>query len=436
MEKRLPMNISTSTRKGLLGGLLLTALGNTLVVEAGVSGQAAEQLKTTLTPFGAERAGNEEGTIPAWTGGMLQPPAGYLPGQHRPDPFPQDTVRFTITADNMAQYAQYLSEGQKALLKKYPDSFRLPVYPTRRSFSAPDWVYENAHKNALSARLAENGNGVENAFGAVPFPIPQNGLQAIWNHNLRWMGEATYKEWQNFTVYNNGRISYDSGNMWEDYPYYEKDQSATTFNGNLLQLFVEYTAPARRIGEINLVIDPLNQVNTPRQSWKYTPGQRRVRRAPTISYDTPNPAANGFATYDDVFGYNGAPDRYDWALVGKQEMFIPYNSYRFLNAMDRGKQRTELFPALHPDPAEERWEPWTIALADSYDARGTLWRTIYSHLINAYEVQAIVPRGVTSHDLLADAYVVTEYDQTAIRLYEGQSDQFYTPQRVRKLARR
>ena len=26
--------------------------------------------------------------------------------------------------------------------------------------------------------------------------------------------------------------------------------------------------------------------------------------------------------------FNGAPDRYDWKLIGKKELYIPYNAYR------------------------------------------------------------------------------------------------------------
>src|SRR5512140_347897 len=68
------------------------------------------RLGTTLTPMGAEKAGNAAGTIPAWDGGITQPPAGYQPGGHYPDPFAGDKPLFTITGQNLDQYKANLSE--------------------------------------------------------------------------------------------------------------------------------------------------------------------------------------------------------------------------------------------------------------------------------------------------------------------------------------
>ena len=38
-------------------------------------------------------------------------------------------------------------------------------------------------------RTVQSGNGIKNAVVGVPFPIPANGLEAIWNHILRYRGE-------------------------------------------------------------------------------------------------------------------------------------------------------------------------------------------------------------------------------------------------------
>ena len=56
-----------------------------------------------LTPVGAERAGNADGTIPEWTGGVTTPPAGWEPGQKRIDLFADDKILFTIDASNVDQ---------------------------------------------------------------------------------------------------------------------------------------------------------------------------------------------------------------------------------------------------------------------------------------------------------------------------------------------
>lgn len=95
------------------------------------------RLDADLTPMGAERAGNATGTIPAWEGGILAPPAGYQPGMHHPDPFADDAVQFTITSANADQYADRLTAGHVAMLQTY-DTFKMHVYPTRRSASAPE----------------------------------------------------------------------------------------------------------------------------------------------------------------------------------------------------------------------------------------------------------------------------------------------------------
>ena len=103
---------------------------------AKMTSEEIARLDKDLTPMGAERAGNGDGTIPEWTGGIQKWPAGYQHGMHHPDPYADDKVLFTITAANMDQYADKISEGHKAMLKTY-GSFQIKVYPTRRSASSP-----------------------------------------------------------------------------------------------------------------------------------------------------------------------------------------------------------------------------------------------------------------------------------------------------------
>ena len=156
---------------------------------AAVSATQAAALKTTLTPLGGEKAGNAAGTIPAWTGGLTKPPADYQgPGSHHTDPFAADKPLFTITKANLDQYKEHLTPGQIGLLNAYPNTFKLPVYPTRRSGAAPQWVYDNTFANATSAKLSEGGNGFSDAYGGTPFPLPQSGVEALWNHIARYRG--------------------------------------------------------------------------------------------------------------------------------------------------------------------------------------------------------------------------------------------------------
>ena len=142
-----------------------------------------------LTPVGAKRDGNAAGTIPAWTGGLTEAPANYSPQFHETDPFADDQPLFTIDAGNAAKYADNLSPGQRALLEQYPETWRLHVYPSRRTAAYPQFVYDALAANAGSAQLITEGRGGVNGSDITsPFPQPENGLEVIWNHNLRWRG--------------------------------------------------------------------------------------------------------------------------------------------------------------------------------------------------------------------------------------------------------
>jgi len=155
---------------------------------------------TPLTPVGAERAANKDGTIPEWTGGITQPPAGYKVGMHHPDPFPGDKSLFTITAQNLKQYEGKLGAGQIAMFGKYPD-WKMIVYPTRRSASFPQRTYDMTIKNAATGELVDDGEGVANVAEGFPFPIldadpAKAGMEAIWNHKLKYKG-VSFARWNN-----------------------------------------------------------------------------------------------------------------------------------------------------------------------------------------------------------------------------------------------
>ncbi|MDP5041009.1 MAG: DUF1329 domain-containing protein, partial [Paraglaciecola sp.] len=173
----------------LISSVISLSLGSSMV-NAKVAEAEANKLGSELTPLGGIQAGNADGSIPAWTGGITTPPAGYKPGDFHPDPFKDDKVLFEITAQNYKQYAEFLSDGQQKMFETYPDTFKMPVYPTQRSASSPQFVYDETKKNALMAELIQGGNGVKNAAIGIPFPIPQSGIEAIWNHILRYRGET------------------------------------------------------------------------------------------------------------------------------------------------------------------------------------------------------------------------------------------------------
>ncbi|GLZ88036.1 hypothetical protein Pres01_40870 [Metapseudomonas resinovorans] len=401
--------------------------------QAAVSAEQAGQLGTSLTPLGAEMAGNAAGTIPAWSGGLPKDSGNRDAAGFLSDPFVSEKPLFTISAQNMAQYQEHLTAGQVAMLKRYPDTYHLPVYPSHRTANAPDFVYKAAKENATKTTMVDGGNGLENFSTAVPFPIPQNGLEVVWNHITRYRGGSARRVHVQATPLANGTFV----------PVYFKQEltfrdRVTDFDpanpGNVLFYYKQLvTAPARLAGDVVLVHETLNQVKEPRMAWIYNAGQRRVRRAPQISYDGPYPASEGQRVADNLDMYNGAPDRYDWKLVGKREVYIPYNSFKLDAAnlkyadivkpghINSDLTRYELHRVWQVEatlkPGERHVyakrvfyideDTWQIALADHYDSRGTLWRTAEGHMEPMYDLQIAWLGTEALYDLINGRYIVS-----------------------------
>lgn len=449
--------------------LLAACVLATITSEAGaaVTADQAAALDNRLTPFGAEKAGNAAGTIPAWAGGLTQAPAGYKrPGQHHVDPFAGDTPQFTITKANLEQYKAHLTPGQVALFNAYPETFQMPVYATRRSGSAPQWVYDNIRRNATSAKLLNGGNGFADAYGGVPFPIPQNGLEAVWNHITRYRGTYIVRRSAEAGVQRNGAYSLVTSEDEALFRFYDPKGSYAGLQNTLFYYLSFTTAPARLAGNGALVQEMLDQVKEPRQAWGYNPGQRRVRRAPTLAYDTPIESTDGLRTADDTDMYNGAPDRYDWTLVGKQEIYIPYNNYKVTSPEVKYK---DLLQPGHINPKYTRYElhrvwvvdgklkpgarhiysrrtlfldedSWGAAVVDQYDGRGDLWRVSMAYLKNFYEVPTVWTALDTFHDLQARRYGVQWLDNeepgTVDFSQPSPGDAAFTPAALRRKASR
>ncbi|HYE52416.1 MAG TPA: DUF1329 domain-containing protein [Azospirillaceae bacterium] len=417
-----------SFKAALLGGAL--ALGLAFPAAA----QSASDLGKTLTPFGAEKAANKDGSIPEWTGGITKPPAGYKPGEHHVDPFAGDKVLFTITAKNMDQYADKLTEGQKALLKTYPETYKINVYPSHRSASAPQRIYDATIANASRAKLAAGGNGVEGAQEGIPFPIPKEGVEAVWNHVLRWRGVNVQRKVGQANPQADG--SYTMITIDERVKYLYNQPGGNPGSNTSLYFLQEVVAPARLAGEILLVHDTINQVAEARNAWTYNPGQRRVRRAPNVAYDNPGTAADGLRTSDQLDMYNGSPDRYTWKLVGKKEMYVPYNSYKLHSNslkyddivkpkhINQDLARYELHrvwvvegdlkPGTSHIYAKRRFyideDSWQILAADQYDGRGQMWRVGESHGINYYDVPVYTSTLDAIYDLQSGRYTAIGFD--------------------------
>jgi len=287
----------------LLCGLLLS--GGTL---AGVSPEEAAKLGVELTPMGGEMAGNADGTIPAWSGDLITPPASFKPGDNvRPNPWPDEKPYLVITKANMAEHADKLTDGSKALLEKYgDDGYVMNIYPSHRSMAvAPQWLYDNTAKNAVNATLEQDGLQLVNASAGIPFPIPQNGVEVMWNHLLKWQGTHRESQYDTYYLDKGGKpILSSSAIVVGEVPYYNPDKTYGVENAAAM-IRIDFSAPARRAGEKQLIIDPTDFSAGGRKAWQYLKGQRRVRQAPTIAFDTPNSGNAGIGTYDDGFLFNG-----------------------------------------------------------------------------------------------------------------------------------
>ena len=380
-----------------------------------------------LTPIGAERAGNAAGTIPAWTGGLAELPSGSTEGQPLVDPFPNEQPLFTITAENYTQYQDNLSPGQIALLKRYSDTFRMPVYTTHRTAAYPDNIYEEIKADALTAKTTDGGNGLADVDSYCPFPIPGNGIEIIWNHVLRFRGGSVKRTYTQIPVQASGAFSpvvFDDQLTFANY-------LPNAPENRLFYYKQAIKAPARLEGDVLLVHENINQVAEPRAAWVYNAGQRRVRRAPDVAYDGPGTASDGLRTADDLDLYNGAPDRYEWKLLGKKELYIPYNAFRLL---DKSKKYKDVVLKGHLNPDYLRYElhrvwvvdaelkegtrhiykkrrfyidedSWQVLAVDCYDNRDELWRVQEGHVINYYDVPTLWTTLETTTDLQSGRYL-------------------------------
>jgi len=393
------------------------------------------RLGADLTPIGAEKAGNADGTIPDWDGGITTPPEGYTPGMHHPDPYAGDEVLFTITGANVDEYADKLSPGQIALLKTY-DTFKMKVYPTHRSASFPQLTYDMTKKIAATAQLAEGGYGVIGAVQGFPFPFPKSGVEVIWNHLLRYRGDIATRKFMQAAPTRGGKYTLVEFQEWFYMLYSMEGITEEQLNNKILFFKQEVLSPARLAGGVLLVHEALDQVKEHRSAWLYNPGQRRVRRAPNVAFDNPGTAADGMRTSDQLDLFNGAVVRYDWKLVGKKEMYIPYNSYELHS--DQLKYKDILTP-LHINQDYTRYElhrvwvveatlregarhiykrrtfyidedSWQIAVVDQYDNRDQLWRVSQGHAINYYDLPTFWYTLEVHTDLQAGRYLAFGLD--------------------------
>lgn len=440
--------------------MLALAVGMTLgmgTANADMTPDEVARLGKDLTPVGAEKAGNKDGSIPAWDGGLTKAPAGFDPAKGYANPYPADKPLFTITAANAAQYKDLLAPGQQEMLKRYPNSFKMNVYPTRRTAAYPQSVYEQIKAEGVKTKLAENGNGVLNLDrSAVPFPLPNNGLEVMWNHVSRYFGGVWTRYSTEFPVQTNGSFTPTTRTETFAAPW-----ALDKYEPNRTYYYIaKLTGPSNVAGDGVLVHEPNDQVKEPRMAWVYNPGSRRVLRAPQIAYDSPGIGSDGLRTNDDYQGFNGAPDRYDWKLVGKKEMIISYNNFAL---SDRSLKYKDIVQATHMNSDLLRYEKhrvwvveatlkpgmrhvyskrvfyvdedsWNIAHADQYDGRGELWRVKDVHLMPFYDQPLTWGIGEVMYDLQARRYLVSGLmnEEKQTRFGDKMTLNQFTPEALRR----
>ena len=432
-------------------------------MQAGAKPDEIDRLSTELTPVGAERSGNAAGTIPAWTGGLDSPPENYEPGEYHPDPYATEAPQFRIDQNNYDKYQAYLGAGQLSMLQHYASWF-IDVYPTHRSFALPPRIYQKTAENGRTGQLSENGDAVLNVSEGLPFPFPENARVLIWNHRLRYRGTGSRRHISLVAPSRGGAFNEVTMTIETLGLYYQPDATLQSIDNHLLYFLQQTDAPARLAGSALLVYESLNPIEQPRAAWVYNPGRKRVIRAPNVAYDNSTAATDGLHVSDMTDMFNGALDRFDWELVGKREMYVPYNAYR-LHSSDLSFD--DLVLSGHIDShflryelhrvwvVEARLKPgqrhinarrtfyldedsYQILMVDHYDSSDSVWRYSEAHPIVFYEVPTLWTTMESHHDLQSGRFVSYRLNHRkpvpAFNMKMNPND--FTPQALRRKSKR
>ncbi|VWX35717.1 conserved exported hypothetical protein [Limnobacter sp. 130] len=425
-----------------------------------IMGSTSAMAQTGSTnALGAEIAGNAAGTIPEWTGGLTKPPAGFDPKNGYIDPFAGEKPLFVVNQSNLAQHEKFLPAGQIALIKRYPN-YSIPVYKTHRTAAFSPEMMTSIKMEAGKVKLAHDGLAVEGVQStSVPFPQPKNGLEAVWNTLLRRPAQTLRSHTAGFVAGNGSRpVTFASSQTIAWAPSIGKAGSTLLF-----ALIGESTKPSAQSGEALLVLDTLNFKDDTRNAWIVNSGQRRVLRAPELVHAAPAGNTDALRTVDDIYGFNGSPERFDWKLLGKREMYIPYNNYKlsdkslkYDNMLNDAFLKSELTRfELHRvwviegtlKPGSEHIyskrtmyvdeDSWYVALMDQYDTKGELWRVKMLYLMQAYDAPGLYTSGEVQHDLNArkSVFGALQNEEPATEFNVSVRPGDFTPAALRKLMR-
>ncbi len=445
--------------------LLVTLAASTAICSVQAAPQGAEELGSTLTPLGGEVAANSNGEIPAWAAPGPQG-EGWSYGQVRGEhwKFKDDKPLYSIDASSVAQYASKLSPGQLELFKKIP-GYRMEVYPTRRTCGVPDFVAENTRQNLGFAKLDAEGVALEEAHvPGAPFPLPATGAEVMWNMKMRYrgLGVEIPRTISGVSPRKGGEWLRQSTDTFFFTPWGKKGSALFSSLGRLENAtFFNYQEPAAQAGQSAVQTAVAGEQAT---TFYYFPGQRRVRRMPSYSYDAPQIGLDNQYTVDEANVFFGAMDRFDWKLIGKQELLVPYNAF---GAYDTAAKVEAFAGDDSIAPQSRRYElhrvwvveanvrqgmrhqapkrlfyidedSWAAALGDNYDGKGQLWRTNIQTSVYAYEVEAFHARVAIYHDLLAGSYLADRLVNglAPARLNDATFDaSYFTAASLRKLGK-
>ncbi len=468
------MQLNTLRTQALAG---FTALITAFAAHAGVSAAEAAKLGATLTPIGAEAAGNKAGTIPAWTGEKNFPADVKTMKRatledwrkNKPDQLEAkfkegagadvQKILFTITKANMDQYKANLTEGHKALFGKYPD-YKMNVYRTVRTAYWPKEVEAATKLNATTATL----NGTDDVKGAklgFPFPIPKSGAEVIWNHKLKFRGTSA-KRFNNQAI-----VKPDGGVLVTKLVEDVKFKYATLVepgDGSVYTYYMsEVLSPPRVAGTITLVHETSDTATGGRSAWLFSPGLGRVTKAPDVGFDNPALGTDNEQYNDQIDVFNGSLSRYDWKLVGKKEMYIPYNSF----ALNSPKLKyAQILTKFHINQDYPRYElhrvwvvdatlkagtshnfkrrtfyvdedSWSIAVVDDYDKRDQIWKVQEAHLLTAPFIPTTTGLPELIYDLQSGRYFATTLvnEDPSTDWEQTYDDKYFDPANLKRKAK-
>ncbi len=416
---------------GTLASMSLVAAGALAASPADIA-----RLGQDLTGAGAEKAGNKDGSIPEFSG-MSKPLPGWSAGKLREDfwKYRSEKALFTIDASNVDKYADKLTAGQVQMLKQVK-GYSMPVFPTHRECGLPDSVLANTKDGAGKAAIAKNGWSLESAvLPGVPFPLPQKGIEVMWNWLMRYQGVAA--EWPDgYTVVSpRPGTSAPIVTRWNQLAYYPwaKPGKNSPQDNQAVQngFYYLYSEPAALAGQGTV---QRYYFNKDTDTFYYFTGQRRVRRLPAYAYDAPLIGYENQYPADISFVFYGNPDRFDWKIVGKREVYVPYNGFamqRFGTKLEEAMGPASIKPNMRHYELHRVWEiegtvkagvrhstpkktlyvdedTWLVAVGDDFDAQGKIWKAKENYITPQWEIGACASSASVYNDLISGRYVLDE----------------------------